>query len=255
MIPPVHVSGMGVWAPGFPNARAWASGVPAPGATEPPAARLAAALRRRASALTRMVAEVAAQAVDQCGADLSGVPLVLGSALGEIVSATEIISSFREEGGLPSPTKFHNSVHNTAVGYLSIAAGNRRGATAVAAGPATAAMALLEAAMRLAEDGGAALLLLADEALPEPLRGWGAYQSGAVAFLLTAERTVHTRARLERLRRAPADSPNVPPEWREHPCAGGLALAAAIEAGSSGSLGLGSTGEDGWVVDVLVGTS
>jgi len=253
VIPPLHVSGVGLWAPGFPDARAFATGVPSPGAVEPPAARLAAALRRRASSLTRMVAEVAAQAVDQAGVDLAGVPLVLGSALGEIACATEIVASFRDEGGLPSPTKFHNSVHNTAVGYLSIAAGNRLGATAVAAGPDTAAMALLEAALQLAECGGVALLLLADEALPGPLQGWGTYRSAAVALLLTAEPTARSRARLERLRRAPADPPAVPPEWRAHPCAGGLALAAAVEAGRSGALGLGPAGEGGWAVDLSVG--
>jgi len=221
------------------------------GVAEPPATLLAAALRRRASGLTRLVAEVAAQASGQAGAELAGSTFVFGSSLGEVGCAVEIIASFRGEGGLPSPTKFHNSVHNTAVGYLSIATGNRLGATAVAAGPATAPMALLEAAMLLSERGGAALLLLADEALPTPLTSCGTYSTAAAALYLTAERTARSIARLERLRRGTAVPPTFPAPWADHPCVGGLALAAAVEDGRSGSLWLGPAGDNSWVIDLV----
>jgi hypothetical protein len=252
VIAPVHVDGVGFWAPDHPDARAWASGEVSAIAAEPPAVLLAASLRRRASALTRMLAEVATQATAQAAVDPARVPLVMGSALGELRCATEIIASFRDEGGLPSPTKFHNSVHNTAVGYLSMATGNRLGATAVAAGPDTAAVALLEAALLVQERGGAALLLLADEEAPASLQRFGAYASAAAAFCLSAEPTPRTRARLEGLRRERARSPILPERWQGHPCGGGLALAAAIENRRSGTLALGGTNDDGWVVDLTV---
>jgi len=254
MTPAIHVAGVGFWAPGFPGAAAWASGLADPGVAEPPAAMLAAALRRRASGLTRMVAEVAAQAAGQAGGDLASVPLILGSALGEVDSATSIIASFREPGGLPSPTRFHNSVHNTAVGYLSIATGNRLGASAVAAGAGTVLAAFLEAAATLGDRGGAALILLADEELPVPFRGWGAYRSAAAALWLTAEPTARTRARLEGLRHGPAAPPDLPEGWRDHPCGAGLALVAAIERGRVGPRGLGTVGDDGWVIDLAPGS-
>jgi hypothetical protein len=250
VIPPVHVNGLGLWAPGFRDAVAWAAGAPDQAVVEPPASLLAAALRRRATPLTRMAAEVAAQAAGQAGASIAASPLVFGSALGEVACAREIIASFREDGGLPSPTRFHNSVHNTAVGYLSIATGNRHGASAVAAGPATTAAALIEAAMLLAERGGSVLLLLADEAIPAPLDPWGGYRSAAAALHLTAAPVAGTLAAITNLRRGPASLPAVPEAWRGHPCAGGLALVAAIVRGSSGPQGLGPWTEDGWSADL-----
>lgn len=247
---PVFVEGLGFWAPGFPGAAAWAAGAADPAAREPAAAILSAALRRRASGLTRLVAEVAAQAAGQAGVGLAGLRLVLGSALGEIASAAEIIASFRGEGGLPSPTRFHNSVHNTAVGYLSIAAGNRLGASALAAGPLTPAMALLEAAAQLEEADGPVLLLLADEALPAPLRPWGAYQSAAAALCLSPLRTPRSLARLEGLRLGAAAAPALPPAWAGHPCGPGLALVAAVQGRRAGTHGLGASAGEAWCVDL-----
>lgn len=250
MIPRVYVDGVGFWAPGFRDASAWVGGVPDQAVVEPPAALLAAALRRRATSVTRMAAEVAAQAAGQAVTSIAESPLVFGSALGEVTCATEIIASFREEGGLPSPTRFHNSVHNTAVGYLSIATGNRHGASVVAAGQATTAAALIEAAMLLAERGGSVLLLLADEALPAPLDAWGNYRSAAAALQLTEAPAARTLAKITNLHRGPCAPPALPEAWRGHPCAGGLALVAAIVRGSTGPHGLGPWNDDGWNVDL-----
>jgi hypothetical protein len=199
-----------------------------------------------------MVAEVAAQAASQADGALAAVPLVFGSAYGEVESATGIIASFREPGGLPSPTRFHNSVHNTAIGYLSIASGNRLGASAVADGDGTVAAALLEATSLLAEEGGAVLLLLADEELPSPFRAWGTYRGAAAALWLTAEPTPRTRASLRGLRRGRAAPPELPEAWIGHPCGGGLALAAAVAKGQVGAHGLGGQGDDAWTVDLAV---
>lgn len=249
-MPTVYVDGVGLWAQGFRDAATWASGEADQAVVEPPASILAAALRRRATPLTRMAVEVAAQAADQAGAALAESPLVFGSALGEVACATEIIASFREVGGLPSPTRFHNSVHNTAVGYLSIATGNRHGASAVAAGSATTAAALIEAAILLAERGGSVLLLLADEAIPAPLDAWGGYRGAAAALHLSAAPVVRTLARIANLRRGLAAHPAVPDGWLGHPCAGGLSLVAAIVRGSRGTHGLGPWTEHGWNVDL-----
>lgn len=252
MIAPVYVSGVGLWAPGYRDARAWASGEGSAASGEPPSVLLAASLRRRASALTRMVAEVANQAADQAAVDLALMPLVLGSVLGELRCATDIIASFRDEGGLPSPTKFHNSVHNTAIGYLSIATGNRLGATAVAAGPDTVAVALLEAAMLVQEGGGTALLVLADEEAPASLQRFGTYGSAAVAFCLSAEPTPRTSMRLDGLRRGRGHTPTLPARWKDHPCSGGLALAVVIQNRRSGPSTLSGESNEGWVVDLTV---
>lgn len=244
---PVFVNGLGFWSPGFSGAAAWAAGRAGPAHREPSAAILAAALRRRATSLSLMVAEAASQAAVEAGVSLGELPFVLGSSLGEIACAAEIIASFREDGGLPSPTKFHNSVHSTAVGALSIATVNRLGATAIAAGLETTSAAFVEACLIAGERGGRALLVLADESLPPTFERWGHYPSAAAAFVLSEEPGAACRAKLSNLRRGAGSAPPVPEEWREHPCAGGLSLAAALAKGEAGPRSLDA---GGWLVDL-----
>jgi beta-ketoacyl synthase-like protein len=166
-IPWVAVVGVGVWMPGVPDARAFREGVRRPDAEVPPA-RLPARLRRHTSLLIRMVAEVAAQAAEQADLSLGAIPVVVGSAYGELGTTMEMLHELATEG-LISPFRFHNSVHNTASAYLSIAHENRSLATSVAAGNDTAAMILLDAMTLLAERGGDVLVVIADEPLPEAM--------------------------------------------------------------------------------------
>src|SRR5438552_265526 len=113
--------------PGFPDARAFREGVRRPDVEAPPA-RLPVRLRRRTSLLIRMVAEVAAQAAEQAGLALGATPVVVGSAHGELTTTMEMLHELHAER-LVSPFRFHNSVHNTASAYLSIAHENRSPAT------------------------------------------------------------------------------------------------------------------------------
>jgi hypothetical protein len=196
-----------------------------------------------------MVAEAAVEAASGSAAELSRASIVLGSAFGELTAAVEMIRSFREGEGIPSPTRFHNSVHNTPVAYLSIATENRGMATAIAAGDETPAMGLLEALTVLEERGGAVLLALADEAVPQPLAARRAYESGAVALLLSAEARPAARARLSGLRRGSAAPAELPAAFAAHPCAGGFALVSAVSSGRRGTVPLGP-GADGWIVDL-----
>lgn len=246
-----YVTGTGLWAPAFRDAAAWLAGAPDPAVTAAPAELLPAALRRRASVLSRMVAEAAAAAAARGRADLAQVAVVLGSAYGEIASAAEMIASFREGEGLPSPTRFHNSVHNTPAAYLSMATVNRGLSTAIAAGEDTVAMALHEALGVLEERGGEVLLVLADEAVPPPLVARRAYAAGAVALLLSAS-GASAVARIGAPRRGAAPAPELPPGFADHPCAGAFALAAAAAARRAGPVPLGARGAvpDGWVVDL-----
>lgn len=241
--------GEGLWAPGFRDAGAWLRGEPDPAVASAPAELLPAALRRRASALSRMVAEVASAAAAGSGADLGRVSIVLGSAFGELGAAVEMIRSFRDGEGMPSPTRFHNSVHNTAVAYASMAAGNHGLATAVAAGDDTAGAALLEALGVLEERGGEVLLALADEAVPPPLAPLRPFAPGAVALVLSAAPGPSARARLSGLRRGTAPAVRMPEGFAAHPCAGGFALVAAASARRAGPVPLGAAGE-GWIVDL-----
>jgi hypothetical protein len=245
------VTGAGLWAPGYRDLAAWLRGAPDAAVTTAPAEVIPAALRRRASALSRMVAEAARAAAAEGGVDLSRVPMVLGSGYGEIAAAVEMIASFREGEGMPSPTRFHNSVHNAPLAYVSIATGNQGLATAIAAGDATAGAALLEALGLLAERGGDVLVVLADEAVPRPLEPRTPWAPGAVALVLSGAPRPGTRVRLGIPRRGAAPAIPLPAGFASHPCAGGFALAAAVASRRSGPVRL-APGEDGWTVDLEV---
>lgn len=248
------MTGVGLWASGYPDTAAWARGTPDSSVGTPAAELIPAALRRRASTLTRIVAEATQAARAESGADLGRCAMVLGSAFGEISAMVEMIGSFREDEGMPSPTRFHNSVHNTPVAFASIATGNQGFVTAIAAGDETAAMALCEAVGVSAERGGEVLLVLADETLPPPLGTQRPYASGAVALILSNDSARSSRARLGPPRRGAAPPIPLPAAFAAHPCAGGFALVAALESGRWGPVPLGSR-EEGWVVDLEPVTS
>jgi hypothetical protein len=230
------VRGVGLWRP-------------APGAETPPR-RLPPGLHRRSSLLINMVAEVAAQATLAQGISLAQVPLVTGSAFGEIGTTLDILCDL-EGDGILSPAQFQTSVHNTAVAYLSIAHGNRLASTSIAAGDQTVAMVLVEAFALLTLRGGAVLVTVADEALPEVL---GAGSSGAVAaawLLEAAPASAEWAGRpplaiLEDLGPPPAAPPGTRPRASNSPCEAGARLVEAIRAGRTGRIDLGPEGSSGW---------
>ncbi len=236
----LHVAGIGTWTRG-------------PAAESPPAVLLAPAVRRRAGLLCRAVAEVVGQAAAEGGADLARTPMVYGSVYGETSAAVEMMGAFARDDGLPSPTTFHNSVHNAPAGYLSIATGCRIFSPSIAAGPETAAMALLDAFMLLVQRGGDAVVALADEPVPAPLGLPGAFPVAAVAFLLRTDPGSPSRARIGAPRRGAGAVPPIPAELAPHPCAPAFRLASALALGQRGAISLGGGGPDDWMVELSEG--
>jgi len=191
-----YLRGVGLWTPAYANFEAWvAAGQPAELAVSPeqsaasrPAAELLhPRLRRRTSVLTRATVTALEAATGQGGAALDSVRLVLVSSLGEIEATVELLAQLGQPHGPVSPTKFHNSVHNTATGYMSIASGNHREATALAGGPHNLEIGALELFAGLAIDGGDAVLLLAEERIPAPFDRADADPTFALALHFGAE--------------------------------------------------------------------
>ena len=233
-----YVTGLGLWAPGFPRVEAWRLGSRDPRATAPPCELLSSRAKRGTSLVTRMAVEAATQAAAQAGASLSAVGTVFGSALGEVQTAVDQMAMIAREDGLLSPTRFKNSVHNTAAGLLSIASGNRGFSTALAAGPATFAMSLLEGMTFLDSAGGTVVVSVADEPVPPPFDTGHRYDALALAICLS-DGPVHGRflavlgepgRRRLRTSATPTGSAN--------PAAAGLPLFAAILDGRTGAVAL-----------------
>ncbi|MCA9694789.1 MAG: beta-ketoacyl synthase chain length factor, partial [Myxococcales bacterium] len=150
------------------------------------------------------------------------------------------------------PTRFHNSVHNTAAGYLSIVTANRGVHTAIAAGRETAAMAVLEAACMVAAGLGPVLTIIVEEALPDVLAAdGGRYEPLAVGLLLATEQAGRPRLTL---RRGVVD---VTLDPAQSPCAPALALHEAIVRATSEPrvVPLGPVAEGGqtWYAEVEAG--
>jgi hypothetical protein len=195
-----RLCGVGMWTPAYADFDAWvAAGLPDDlhvgnadtRSDPPPALLLHPRLRRRTSTLTRAAVTALEAALAGSGVAIDQVRFVLVSSFGEIETTVDLLAQLGEPGGPISPTKFHNSVHNTATGYLSIASGNNRESTALAGGPHNLEIGLLEALAGLAETGlventGDVVLLFAEELLPRPFERSDADPTFAVALHLKA---------------------------------------------------------------------
>jgi hypothetical protein len=145
-----RVRSWAAWAPGLEGREAWAAWArqPAPLAAEgvPDARFLPALLRRRCTPLTRIMLRAA---YDACPEALrADVRTVFASRHGSINESIELIECVAR--GLPlSPAKFSHTVHNAQAALYSIAAGNRRASSSLAAQEETLGHGWLEALAHL----------------------------------------------------------------------------------------------------------
>ena len=140
-------------------------------------------LRRRTSQATQIAFSAAATACTHARIPPAALPSIFASVAGEIQTTDLLCIELAKPEGLVSPSAFHNSVQNTAVGYWSIAQQCTQPASALAAGNDTFAMALLEAWCQLTCQGGGLLLVCYDETWSEylaPGRGEPAFASALV---------------------------------------------------------------------------
>lgn len=155
------------WSPGLTSREHWRDWARAPGLPaadgRPELPEMGAMLRRRLDLLGRM----AAQVVYWCQQDRTGMPVVFASRHGEPARSLEMLADLARGQAL-SPTTFGLSVHNAIGALVAIARGDRANATAVAAGPATAAAALIEAGGLLADGAPEVLVVCYDAPLPAP---------------------------------------------------------------------------------------
>ena len=93
-------------------------------------------------------------------------PVVFASRWGEIGTTLKLIRQMHDEGEM-SPAGFSKSGHNAAPGHLSVLAKNTAPYTAIAAGPQTYEMGLLEA---LSRGPGRVLFVYAEETTPSLYR-------------------------------------------------------------------------------------
>lgn len=199
----VYVDGIGVWSPGLEDrerANAVLRGelgfnpqsVPLPSPAVLPAAE-----RRRSPATARVAVQVAAEACAQAACDRSRLACVFASSHGDTEISDYLCRELSMNAPL-SPTKFHNSVHNAASGYWTIAVGCMQSATALSGGDESFAYGLLEAASQVVGSGQPVLLAAYDQAAPAPLSSvCSISRTFGVALVLSPVRTARSVAALE----------------------------------------------------------
>ncbi|MEJ7688517.1 MAG: beta-ketoacyl synthase chain length factor [Variovorax sp.] len=119
---------------------------------------LAPAERRRAPDTVALALEVAAASIAASGRQAADLPCVFASAHGDLGINDYMCSTLAASPTQLSPTKFHNSVHNAAVGYWTIGTGCMAASNSLSAYEASFAAGLLEAAAQCAADQEAVLL-------------------------------------------------------------------------------------------------
>ncbi len=160
----------------------------------PVLSRVEPLLRRRLSPLGKGMLHVASRVTEGLG-PLSA---VFASRHGDPGRALPILADIAQ-GLEASPTQFSMNVHNAAAGIWSIATQDTSPITALAAGPETFGMALLEAFAQHHATGAPVLFVYGDDRLPELMAPFAsdATPLHAVAFLIGPSAPRHLR--LQRL--------------------------------------------------------
>jgi hypothetical protein len=96
------------------------------------------------------------------------IPSVFATSNGDGAVVHSILEALAADQPV-SPTQFHNSVHNTAAGYWSIATASQQASTCLACHDFTAATALLMALTEIQTESRPVLLCVYDAPLPAPL--------------------------------------------------------------------------------------
>jgi Beta-ketoacyl synthase, N-terminal domain len=157
------------WAPGITHMDDWwawlKSELPAPPEEQLDLSFLPSLLRRRLDRFGRMALYTAWPCVEGIGT----VQHIFASRHGSLNRTVELLTALANEETL-SPTQFTLSVHNSVAGLFAIGRGDRSAATAMAAGPDTLGLSILEGANMIAEGSKYVLVTYADDSVPEIYR-------------------------------------------------------------------------------------
>lgn len=198
--------------------------------------------RRRATELVRMAFRVCEDLMAASTIPMAECASVFASSGGDYPIIDQICRSLCESERLVSPTQFHNSVHNSAAGYWSIATGSRQPSTSLSAYDDSFAVGLLEAMCLCQQEQLPTVLAVYDIQPPYPLGGKRHIPvEFGVALLLTPQASGQDLARLQ-LSQTGLISTSTPAQpTLEHlrqanPAARALPLLELVAQGKAGTL-------------------
>lgn len=252
----VAIEGAGLCGPGLVN---WAASLPilagqqdhVPAPTHVPTSDLLPANeRRRAVHTVRLALAVGAEAFAGAECDPAVTPTVFASSGGDGETIHEILSVLTSPNPELSPTRFHNSVHNTPAGYWGIGTRSQAPSSSLCCHDDSFVAGLLEAAALVMAERRRVALIAYDVQYPAPLsmvRSIGA--PFAIALVLAPAPSTagfaHVALTLRPARGAPTTmtSPTLEALRRDTPAARSLPFLAALARRSAAELTLGYLAE------------
>lgn len=254
----LSIIGLGVWMAGAADVDQFRRGIQRKTGEElelPSGQAIEPRSRRRATLLSRAMADAFAQAVAQAGLDQSQVATVFASALGEAPTMISLVDQMCRNEEM-SPMRFATSVHSAAAAVVSISGKNKGFTTALSADYDTVAAALVEAWALIACSGEPVVVVFGDDNSPEQfLTQENSFERLAVALALTGDTPrppapVLARLSLPKVAKANLPTATVPPTIGRNPSAGAVDLLAAVLNGRSGRVRLDHGHGSGLSVDV-----
>ena len=198
-----YIEGIGLLGPGlidWPSSQAMLSGqqpyqpyktlLPSP-------ALLPAAERRRSGTMVKLTLATGLEAIAAAGVSAADLPCVFSSSGGDGENCHAICAMLASDDRQISPTRFHNSVHNAAAGYWSIATGAMTSSSVLSAFDGSFSAGLLEALTQVVVDNTRAILLACDSAYPKPLYSVRPIADAfGIALVLAPQRSARSLAQI-----------------------------------------------------------
>jgi len=207
----------------------------------PSPALLPPAERRRSGAIVKLTLATGLEAVAAAGLDPAMLPCVYTSSSGDGQNCHEICQTLASSDRHISPTRFHNSVHNAAAGYWSIATGAMTPISVLCAYDASFGAGLLETMTQVQVDNVTTLLIACDTTYPEPLHHARPIPDNfGIAMVLAPAAGAHSLARIS-VSLSSDDAHTLDDEALEQlrlgiPAARGLPLLCALAQGRNGRI-------------------
>jgi len=210
-------------------------------------------LRRRTSIATKTAFAAAERACTAAALEPSELAVIFTSCLGEAAVTDQLCRDIASQSFPLSPTKFHNSVHNTASGYWSIAVGSKHPAMAMGGYQDSFALGLLEAWSQL-HTVEKQVLLVCYEETPSPLllpdNQWAACAS---AFVLGSKQEGRGNSFQLGLPYCESNKVQVSPceDRKNSPALATMPLLKALERQRLGAVEISPCHPQPWYVEVL----
>jgi hypothetical protein len=163
----------------------------------PPPALLPAAERRRSGAIVKLTLATGLEAINAAGLIAANLPSVFSSSGGDGENCHAICEMLASSDRQISPTRFHNSVHNTAAGYWGIATGAMTSSSVLCGFDASFGAGLLEALCQVVADNARTVMLACDTPYPEPLFSTRPIPDAfGIALVLAPEKSAQALAKI-----------------------------------------------------------